>query len=136
MHIIQRSEKEGRVRASARRCRAGRVSLRFGVFSPGLYHNVRLAPGDDVAGRSSFRVGRKAADVVFVAMRGDDGVKLALTFLFDVAGNAQHQVFRRNLRLRGAAEVYQDVAVFYLAAFELVLKLEQEAITEADLIGA
>ena len=62
---------------------------RVGVLGPGLHYDFGMASGDDVAWACAIFARGEPADVIPVAVRGDDGVQFAVAPLGDIPGDAQ-----------------------------------------------
>ena len=131
-----------------RRWSLTRVDSGFGMLSPWLKYNIRFTGSDDVTRRRAFRVRGEAADVVFVAVSGDDGVQLTVTPVSDVFSDQQHLLFFLRLLfgsllcgrrrffpslfpLCSAAKVDQNVTISGLA---VVTKGEQETVAKPDVV--
>ena len=107
----------------------------FRGLGPGLHDEARVERADHVA-RSHAVPGRETADMVGMAMRGDEHVEapvgIALAHLsLDVLGDLEHLRLLGMLGQAGRAEVDQHVAQCAAGIGEA----HKDAVAKADLIG-
>src|SRR5712671_6156144 len=137
MHERQRSNLLVRSRAEfldycVAAARTRRLWSQLRIFSPRLHYEIGFKRSDDTACCLASFVGRKSRNVVTVPVGRDDGMQLATCSLLDVLGNVHHARLWHPFGKTSRAEIDQYVPF----RFSAVLKTDEKAITESDVIGA